>query len=225
MTDADFQKDVLESEMPVLVDFWATWCGPCRIMAPVLETMAEEYKGRIKVYKMDVDRNPETPGKYSVQAIPTLLLFKKGKMIRQFVGVVPKDDLKRQIDEALARAERPDLILTLTGENFAREVLKSKVPVLVDFWAVWCGPCRILSPTIEDLSWEYEGRLKVGKINLDENKDLARKYRVQYIPAVMLFEGGRPVRQWTGVRPKNEFTSAIDGVVPVSVPKTPAPTH
>lgn len=222
--DSDFQKKVLESERPVLVDFWAVWCGPCRIMGPVLESLAAEYEGRIEVFKMDVDKNPETPGRYSVQAIPTLLLFKKGKMIRQFVGVVPKDELKAQIEEALQRAERPDVIVTLSSDNFDREVLKSKVPVLVDFWAIWCGPCRMVAPIVEDISWDYENRLKVGKVNLDENKDLARKYHVPAIPTLLLFQNGRVIRQWTGVRPAEEYRSAIDRVVPKSptpVSKTP----
>jgi thioredoxin 1 len=223
--DAEFQVKVLESDLPVLVDFWATWCGPCRIMAPVLDELSADLKGRVRVLKMDVDRNPQTPPRYGVQAIPTLILFKDGRMIRQFVGVIARDDLRAQVEEALARAAKPDVIVTLTADNFEQEVLRSRVPVLVDFWAVWCGPCRILAPVVEDISWEYEGRLKVGKVNLDENKDLARKYRVRAIPMVLLFDGGRIIRQWEGVRPREEYVNAVERVAPAASVKTPEPSR
>lgn len=222
VTDVSFAKKVLESEMPVLVDFWATWCGPCRIMEPVVEELSREYDGRLKVFKMDVDKNPQTPGQYGVQSIPTLLLFRKGNVRRQFMGVVAKEDLKEQIEEALNRTEKPDLILQVDNESFAREVLESKVPVLVDIWAPWCGPCRILAPTIEELSWEYEGRMKVVKVNLDENKAIARKYNADRIPCVLLFKKGRPVRQWVGLRPKWEYANALDREVPAAEKPTPS---
>ena len=214
VSDKDFEKEVLASEGPVLVDFWAVWCGPCRIMAPVLDQVAEETEGKIRVLKMDVDKNPSVPGRYGIQGIPTLILFEGGKALTRFVGVVAKNDLMKGIEEALERAKRPDLIVVVDSDNFETEVLRSKVPVLVDFWAVWCGPCRKLVPLVEDLSWEYEGRLKVAKIDFDTNKDLATRYHVQAIPNVLIFKGGRPVRQWTGVMPKENYVEAIDRLVP-----------
>jgi len=92
-TDANFQDEVLNSDTPVLVDFWATWCGPCRAIAPAVEEMATEFEGRAKVGKLDVDNNPNIASTYGVRSIPTLLVFKGGKVVEQIVGAVPKQKL------------------------------------------------------------------------------------------------------------------------------------
>jgi thioredoxin 1 len=92
--DSDFKKEVLESQQPVLVDFWATWCAPCRAIAPAVEELATQYKGRVKVAKMNIDDNQDTPQQFGVRSIPTLLIFKGGKVVDQIVGAVPKSKLE-----------------------------------------------------------------------------------------------------------------------------------
>ena len=99
--DSDFDKTVLQSELPVLVDFWATWCGPCRMVAPVVEELAKEYDGQITFAKLDVDQNPKTASRYSVMSIPTLIIFKDGEPVSHVVGFRPKDQLKKNLDEVL----------------------------------------------------------------------------------------------------------------------------
>jgi thioredoxin 1 len=101
VNDKNFAAEVLNSDLPVLVDFWATWCGPCRSISPIVEELAKEFLGKVKVTKLNVDESPATPGQYGVRGIPTLILFKGGKILDQIVGAVPKARLKALIEKAL----------------------------------------------------------------------------------------------------------------------------
>ncbi len=96
--DANFNEEVLQSDKPVLVDFWAPWCGPCRAIAPMIEELAETFEGKLKIAKMNVDESPTTPGKYEVRSIPTLIFFKDGKVVEQSVGMVSKSKLETIIN-------------------------------------------------------------------------------------------------------------------------------
>ena len=98
VTDQTFESEVLKSAQPTLVDFWAVWCGPCKMIAPVIEELSGEYDGKVRFAKMNVDENMGTPGRYGIRGIPTLLLFKDGKVIDQIVGAVPKTRIKQVID-------------------------------------------------------------------------------------------------------------------------------
>lgn len=101
VTDETFETDVLKSGAPVLVDFWAEWCGPCRSIAPSLEDLAKEYEGKLEIVKVNIDENPMTPSQFGVRGIPTLLIFKDGKVAAQQVGAAPKSALKAWIEKSL----------------------------------------------------------------------------------------------------------------------------
>jgi len=101
VTDSSFEQEVLQSNTPVLIDFWAPWCGPCKAIAPVVEELAGTYAGKLKVVKMNVDDNPQTPSRYGVRGIPNLILFKGGTVAQQIVGAVPKPQLVKAIDSVV----------------------------------------------------------------------------------------------------------------------------
>ncbi|MFC1682758.1 thioredoxin [Candidatus Zixiibacteriota bacterium] len=101
VTDGNFEEEVIKSDLPVLVDFWAPWCGPCRTVAPIVEELAKDYQGKLKVTKLDVDNNPGTAAKYGIFSIPTILIFKDGKVATQIVGAVPKKHFVDKLNELL----------------------------------------------------------------------------------------------------------------------------
>jgi thioredoxin 1 len=102
VTDATFEQDVLKSDLPVVVDFWAPWCGPCKAVSPLVEELGQELDGKIKVAKMNVDENSQYPGMYSVMSIPTFIIFKNGEPVKTFVGARSKEDMRAEFESALA---------------------------------------------------------------------------------------------------------------------------
>ena len=102
VTDSTFEEEVIKSANPVMVDFWAPWCGPCRMVAPIVEELAEEYDGKVEFVKLNTDDNPNTAMKYGIRSIPTLLVFKGGEPVGQIVGFRPKSDLKERLDAVIS---------------------------------------------------------------------------------------------------------------------------
>lgn len=102
ITDSNFEQEVIKSEIPVLIDFWAVWCGPCKAIAPVIEEISNEYEGKLKVGKLDIDNNQEVSVKYGIRSIPTLLIFKEGKIVDQIVGAIPKSQIISKLSAHVA---------------------------------------------------------------------------------------------------------------------------
>jgi len=103
-TDANFEQEVIKSDIPVLVDFWAVWCGPCKMIAPLVAELAGEYEGKVKIGKLDVDNNPQVSTTYGIRSIPTLLIFRDGKIADQIIGAVPKQAIAKKLDAQLQPA-------------------------------------------------------------------------------------------------------------------------
>lgn len=101
LNDDNFEKEVLQSDLPVIVDFWAEWCAPCRVIEPLVDELAQQYSGKIKVGKMDVDQNPQSSMNYGIRSIPTLLFFKDGKPVDQLLGAVPKNQIEEKLTELI----------------------------------------------------------------------------------------------------------------------------
>ena len=104
VTDATFEAEVLKATTPVLVDFWAPWCGPCKAMLPIVEELSQTYTGKVNVVKVNVDENTDTPGKYGVMSIPTFIIFKNGEVVESFVGTKSKEEMKQKLDAVLKQA-------------------------------------------------------------------------------------------------------------------------
>lgn len=102
VTDQNFETEVLNSDVPAIIDFWAEWCAPCRQISPIIKQLAEQYDGKVKIVKMDIDQNPNTPGQYGVRAIPTILAFKGGQVVQQIQGARPKGDFDDMIQQLIA---------------------------------------------------------------------------------------------------------------------------
>jgi len=117
--------------------------------------------------------------------------------------------------KGVTQQQQKDPVVAITSGNFQKEVIGSNVPVLVDFWAPWCGPCRMFAPTVDKIAKDYEGRLKVAKVNFDENRDLASSYAIQAIPTSMIFKDGTMVQQWVGLTPENELRETIERLIAV----------
>ena len=101
VSDSSFEAEIVKSDIPAMVDFWAEWCGPCKMVGPVVEELAAEYKGKIKIAKMDVDQNRETPAKFGIRNIPTLILFKNGEVVNTIIGAQPKSSIEEQLNKLL----------------------------------------------------------------------------------------------------------------------------
>ena len=102
VTDEQFEQEVLKADLPVMVDFWAAWCGPCKVVSPMVEELADEYSGKVKFVKVDTEENFDTPDHYGIRSLPTLMVFKGGELVDQIFGARPKAELKRSLEKALA---------------------------------------------------------------------------------------------------------------------------
>ena len=223
VTDQNFKEIVENSNIPVVVDFWAPWCGPCRMLAPIFEKLAEYYEWKIKFVKVNVDENPATAIKYGIQWIPSILLFKDKQVVKTLVWVKQEAEYKIEFDQLLwwdiqeetnKTEEIHWWILNAKWiEEFTNALANNKDKlVIADFWAPWCGPCRMLAPTLEKIAEDYEGKVQVVKVNVDEqeNQQLAMQFQVSSIPAVAFIKDGENPEMSVGALPYEQLKQIID---------------
>ena len=224
--DQNFSEIVEKSDVPVIVDFWAPWCAPCRMLAPTFEKLSDEYEGKVKFVKVNVDENPTTAIKYMVQWIPTVMIFKEGKPYKTMVWVKPEDEYKAELDSLLGEKKEENQqpenkttsgdseIININGpEEFTKALEENKDKLIIaDFWAPWCGPCRMLAPTLEQLAKDYAGKVRIVKVNVDEpaNQPLAMQFQVSSIPTIAFIQWDNQIEVTVGALPYETLKDIIE---------------
>jgi len=225
--DVSFERVVLKAPLPVAAVFWSPRDVPRKLLNVPLERIAEQYAGEALVVKLDVDDAPQAQAEYKVDVLPQFLFFRQEKLIARARGLPTAEMLRPWMEYLLERGPKPAIKkpaekdvstgdghpITVTDADFDHVVLKGKKPVLVDFWAAWCGPCRMVAPIVDELAGEYDGKVGFVKLNVDNSPGVAGKYGVMSIPTLMLFKDGKPVNTIIGYRPKEELKQSLDKVL------------
>ncbi len=220
---------VLRAGLPVTLVFVAPNCSPCTVLDPALKVLAKAYAGDALVVKIDATDNPATVQRFGATAVPFTVIIKDGQVVDQVVGTVEEGDLRARFEFVLGRGSRPAAAsgpsvplaaparpasaasaaaptgnghpVVVTDSNFDQVVLRSSLPVLVDFWAAWCGPCRMVAPSVEQLAREFDGRAVVTKLDVDANPRTAGRYNIRSIPSLLIFRNGQVIDQIVGAQP------------------------
>ncbi len=215
-TDSNNLPKILNQSLPVLLYLYDSRQAPNRALDTAITTAAKVNAGQLLVARVDVAANPQTQREYgslSAPAVVTLLKEGSGRTTKSQVANINPTDLQAHIDYLLGKGPAPKQPVTppkssasaapqvVTDATFEREVLQSKEPVLVDFWAAWCGPCRTIAPAVEKAAQTYAGRARVVKVNVDENPALAQRFQVMSIPTLIVFKNGQAVKRQVGANP------------------------
>lgn len=232
---------VLRAGLPVMLVFVTPNCAPCGVLDPALKEIARSYAGYALVVKIDAVENAAVTQRFEVTAVPSALFVKDGQVVDQVVGAVPAQALNAYLAFVLGRGDRPATTagtsvrlaapvqsapspspagttttsspVTVSDSDFDQVVLRSSQPVLVDFWAAWCGPCRTVAPSVEQLAREFAGRAVVAKLDVDANPRTAGRYNIRGIPSLLIFRNGQVVDQIMGAQPLHVLRQRLAAAV------------
>lgn len=218
-TDANSLPRILNAGLPVAIYLHN---APNPALDDAFKTMAKEYAGELLVAKVDANANPDVHRQYGSLPLPALLTLDAGE-VESKAGSIRPADVEEHLDFIMGQGPQPTetaavaeekaasgrVPVHVTDATFQQQVLGSNIPVLVDFWAPWCGPCHMIAPTLEKLAEQYAGQIKIAKLNVDENQRTASSYRVQGIPMLLMFKGGQQVGKLVGAHPQQNIEQLI----------------
>lgn len=223
LSASEFDAFTAQQGKVVLVDFYADWCGPCKQLAPVLDSVAASSDGKIVIGKINVDEARELAMQHGVRAIPDVRVFQDGRLVDRMEGAISEAELRAKLQPYVAKISDSVVsqsqpvasgngeteIRTITEAGFESFTSTPNKLVIVDFYADWCEPCRKLSPVLDSTSREFGGVVMVGRLNVDDSRVLARKLGVQGIPDVRFYRDGVEVDKFVGNLPASEIRSKI----------------
>lgn len=223
VTDGAFERAVLGAALPVVAAFWSRGEKNTEALRQVLRAAAQRYAGRVLVAAVEAGDAPQTHARFEVNSLPQFLFFRGGRLVARARGQPTLESLRPWVEKFLlgegpspagvapSPAGEPSAQpVVVTDEDFDRLVLGVPGLVVVDFWAAWCGPCRMLAPTIERLARTLAGRVRVAKLDVDANPLTAQRYGVQGIPTLILFKNGQEVDRLVGVQPERAILERLD---------------